>query len=284
MAMALLPQQDDQRAISFPVADFILALGIEKSKEGAETKKYIQAAVTECAKTLIKIPLPNGDYLVYTWFTKAIITASPTASCGWDTIIMHFNPELAAAIKTMKRAYTKLALLDLGKLQSKYAIRFYELALSYSGFAGKQGNPRDTWYFDKTLDDLRVLFDLDPALYPRTGDFRVNIIDKPIKELNKVQIGIRVKPIYVRKGKRLLGARFLCQWVEYPEAVSVHPAEENEQEAARLEKAYPEQFTRYYQKAITEITQGPGLFNDHPVLLNLLARGRAARQLQEQDD
>ena len=78
----------------------------------------------------------------------------------------------------------------MGKLQSFYAIRYYEMALSYRGFIGKEGNTEDEWFFEKTIDELRELFVLQEK-YKVTSMFRINVIDNPVAELNAAKVGFK---------------------------------------------------------------------------------------------
>jgi plasmid replication initiation protein len=53
---------------------------------------------------------------------------------------MTFSEHLAAFLAELKVAYTKIPLKEIGKLQSKYAIRLYEMAKSYESMVSKYGN------------------------------------------------------------------------------------------------------------------------------------------------
>jgi hypothetical protein len=214
MASALLPEKEGDYKVSFNVRDLIGSLGITW---GGEQKKYLRAAVEEALGATIKINMPNGDWVGYTWFTECRLTNFRLeVEWGWGTIHMEFNPKLGEALKKLK-GFATLNLMDLGKLQSRYAIRFYEIALSYAGFAGKDGNRRGEWYFDMTLQDIRIRFDISPNKYKLTKDFRVYIIDNSIEEINNARIGLWIEPEYQRSGRYLAGVRFKCRWIKRDE-------------------------------------------------------------------
>jgi hypothetical protein len=264
MAMSLISPKEGDYTASFKVTDFIQAVGLEVRSQGGETKKYIKAAVRECLDSHIEINKPNGDWEGYTWFTKSKLEDFKFEwEWGWGTIHMTFNPDLGEVIKAFKKAYAKLSLVGLGKLQSRYAIRFYELALSYAGFAGKDGNRPGEWYFEKTLEELRTLFQIGTEKYKVTKDFRVYVIDKPIDEINGAGIGLRIEPQYVRRGKRLIGARFNCRFVSRDEPLPVTPATKTGQEDDQIIAAFPEEFQKYLQEARRDDTTLPGLFSEH---------------------
>jgi hypothetical protein len=280
MAMSLMSPEKGVYRVSFRAADFVEAIGLEPGKQGGETKKYIKAAVEECLDSHIEINRPNGDWEGYTWFTSSKLKKfSPGRDWGWDEIEMNFNPDLGETIKAFKKAYAKISLADLGKLQSRYAIRFYELALSYAGFAGKDGNSPGEWYFDKTLADIRILFGIDSKKYTLTKNFRVKVIDNPIAEINAARIGLRIEPQYIRRGKRLLGARFVCRFARHGETVQVTPATETEQENDRLEAAFPEEFQKYFQEAVRDNPVLPGVISNF--IWEEACRGRANERLRE---
>jgi hypothetical protein len=47
----------------------------------------------------------------------------------------------------------------MGRLQSRYALRIYEIALSYKSLAGKDGNAENARYMERTLEELRKIFE-----------------------------------------------------------------------------------------------------------------------------
>jgi plasmid replication initiation protein len=58
---------------------------------------------------------------------------------------MKFSLELAEVLAELKWVYSKISLQDFGRLQSRYAIRLYEIALSFAYLKGKQGNRDGVW-------------------------------------------------------------------------------------------------------------------------------------------
>ena len=279
MAMSMITiKDDDNYKVSFRASDFIEALGLER---GGNTKVLIKAAVKECLRSHIDIDHDNGDWEGYTWFTHSRLEASKLEKAnGWERIVMTFNPELGEVLKTLK-GFTQVNLLDMGKLQSRYAIRFYELALSYSGFAGKNGNPPGTWYIrDTTLEELRELFKIEPKKYRDTKNFRVRVIDRPIKELNAARIGLHIEPEYDRRGKWLIGVRFKCRWVGRDEPLPVTPATETEREEEQLRAAFPEEFETYKAEYIAQKQAQPGLFAERQDSIELVAEVDAYEKLR----
>jgi len=246
MAMSLLPlepKKEKDFSVSFSVSAFMKSLGLER---GANQTRIVKGAVEECAGSLIKIEKLKEDsteYICYTWFSETdLFLTKLTAGSNLSKITMKFNPKIAEAIGDFKKQYAKINLIDFGKLQGRYAIRLYELALSYSGFAGQSGNKKNNWYFEKSVEDLKILLEIDSKKYKQTGRFRIDVVDKPISEINAADIGIRIEPEYQREGKFLLAIRFNCRWIARNEPVPVAPCTETEREEEELLKKYPEEF------------------------------------------
>lgn len=246
MGMALLPMQlqtKDDYTVSFTINDFLTALNII---DGTRTRELIRASVKECAKSVITVQDDNDAYALMPWFKKVDAT--------WRTnnFKLTFNPELAKLIIELK-GKAKLDLIDLGKLQSKYAIRFYELAMSYAGFAGKNGNKKNHWYFERGVGELRELFAIPDSRYKRTADLRTYVVDAPIQELNIADVGFKIEVEYIRKGRMLIGFRFCCRY-ECRAEREVSPLAKTltEKENEKLKKLYPDLWEKYYQEELQQ--------------------------------
>jgi len=283
MAMSLLPMEissDKDLTVSFTVTSFMKSLGLEK---GTKTRLLVQAAIEECAGSLIKILTPEDNYYCYTWFSKTILSHTSIGreiAWDWDRITMKFNKELAEALGDFKKQYAKFNLIDFGKLQSRYAIRIYELVMSYSGFAGKNGNKKNCWYIETMpIAQLRLLFDIEPNKYKMTKDFRVRVIDDPIEEINSANIGIRIEPEYVRQGKKLLGVKFNCRWVERDEPRNVTPVTETEKEKDKLIDNYPDEYKTFLDEELAQ----KNLFNISNEMFVKIAEAEAVKRLIEYD-
>lgn len=203
MAMSLLPIKiitNNQLKVTFSVKSFLKALNLTDG--GFQRSLVCKNTVKEASSLFIKFVNTEKEYAAMPWFKKVYYS--------WDLDIfeMVFNDELISLLEEFK-GQAKLNLLALGKLQSFYAIRFYELIMSYKGFCGKKGNKQGFWFFERTVLELRQLFKLENK-YKRTGDFRTNVVDLPIRELNNAKLGFFIELEYLRKGRRLLGFRFLC--------------------------------------------------------------------------
>jgi plasmid replication initiation protein len=214
--------------------------------DGSRTRDLIRSAVKECARNVITVKDDDEAYGLMPWFEKVYV--------DWkaNRFFLTFNADLAKLLMELK-GKTRLDLIDIGKLQSKYAIRFYELAMSYAGFAGKNGNKEKCWYFEREVGELRELFAISDKKYKMAKDFRIRVVDEPIQELNSADVGFKIEIEYIRKGKKLTGFRFCCHYESRTEREATPPAETlTEKENAKLKKLYPELWEKFYQEELSQ--------------------------------
>jgi len=263
MAMALIPPDLSSLSAAFTFTEFCKAVGYEK---GGESYLIYKAAVKECSNNRISIELqlPKKGKTIwqgYTWFTFAEIDE------GTGVCTMTFSPQLAAALLDMKRVYAKINLQDLGRLQSKYALRLFEMAKSYESLAGKDGNEQDAWYFERTVQEFKELFGLSDDIYKETKYFRQRIIEDPIKEINKAGIGVKITTEGIKQGRQLSSIRLNCKkaprktqakcgrkkkevQLELAD-IKIRQSETlQEKEMEHLKELYPKEFEAFYAKEL----------------------------------
>jgi plasmid replication initiation protein len=264
MAMSLLPldpakAEAAKYTVEFTASDFLQCLCME---DGSKTRDLILRSVCECSECTIKIS-DNKNFTVYPWFSKCGISAKDNLFITLDKIKMSFNPLLAEAIGDFRKQYAKINLKDFGKLQGKYAIRIYEFCLSFKGYAGKEGNAPAEWFTPcQKIEDIRILFDVDPKKYKVTGDFRKFVIDNPVEEINRANIGIRIEVEYRRERRKLAGIIFNCRYLKKDEPIKIHPATETGKAEEKLINDHLEEFEELKKKALKEQPALTGLNYD----------------------
>jgi plasmid replication initiation protein len=206
MAMALLPADMSSLTVEFTFPQFCTALGMPI---GGETYRIFRAAVRECLQCVISIETDldkkgKKEWKEFTWFTVS------TFSEKTGKAAMTFSGELADFLGAFKRVYTKIRLPDLGRLQSRYAIRLFELVMSSAFLQGKQGNADKTWYFQASVPDYRVMLGVPEEAYPETHKFKQKVIEGPVKEINEAGIGVAITPEGVKQGRSLVAIRLTC--------------------------------------------------------------------------
>jgi plasmid replication initiation protein len=292
MAMALIPPDLSSLTVAFTFSDFCKALDMPT---GGEQYKIFKDAVDECMQCVISIEIPadkkgKKKWEKFTWF----IYAKYNEATGKAN--MTFSPILAAALLDLKRVYAKIDLKDMGQLQSKYALRYFELAKSYSYLQGKEGNPDDMWYFVCAVEELRRMLSVPEGSYPATGDFRKKVVEYPLRELNEAGIGLEITTESIKQGRKVTGIQFNCKKVakqvrvkgkgrKKADAASLELPEQNpkiagqrkEKETQHLKELYPDEFAELYA---AELAKSPK-FLQSSALGKVTAEGEALVQLRE---
>jgi hypothetical protein len=266
MAMALLPSDLSTLSVAFTFPEFCNALGYVK---GGASLRIFKDALVECVENIIRIEPPsrkNGPpgLEVHHWFNSAKFDGD-SGLCQ-----MTFDQDLADFLKELKRLYARIDLSDLGKLQSRYAIRIYEIVLSYKSLQGKDGNPENSWYVERTLEELRKTFGIKPEEYKENTEFRRRVIEGPVKEINEAGIGVKIKAESIKKGRSITGFRFNSESVpkttdgkrrkkaglpqnELPETNPREERNRTEKENEHLKELYPDEFADLYAEALKNL-------------------------------
>lgn len=185
----------------FKTSDFAKSLGFQRT--GTKQKELIKQALIELQQSYIAID--TGDkFETFSWVTHSIYADKE------HKIAVEINHHLGQALMEYKKGYTAIQLLELGKLQSFYAIRFYELALSFSGFAGQRQNQRNSWYFEYSVEQIRQLFQIKDNEYSgRMTNFITKVIKNPLEEVGQ-KTNLRIDFEKIKDGKNVIGFKFLC--------------------------------------------------------------------------
>lgn len=264
MAMALLPPDLSSLSAAFTFADFCKALDYTKSGKSFEIFK---AAVQECMENVVRIETPpdkkgKTSWLLHHWFQVARFNKD-SGICT-----MTFDRELADFLKELKTLYAKINLDSLGRLQSRYALRIYEVAISYSSLQGKNGNETRAWYFERSIPELRRIFGIGPDEYQDNWLFRRKVIDGPVQEINGAGVGVEIKTEGIKKGRNLEGFRFDCKNVagktagkkqggrkaaSLPEPDGNAAQNREDKELEHLKELYPDEFAELYAAKLAEM-------------------------------
>jgi plasmid replication initiation protein len=265
MAMALLPADLSSLTAAFTYVQFCKATGYAV---GGEQYKYFKEAVKECLGNKIYLETKSAKtgkdvWEGYSWFSYSKIDDG-TGICA-----MMFSPQLAEVLIEMKRVYAKINLRDIGRLQSKYALRLFEIAKSYESLAGKDGNQSGAWYYERTVREFRQILGVPETAYSETKRFRQKVIEGPVKEINAAGIGLEIQSEGVKQGRNLVAIRLNCKLTprkapvkrkisgkkaepqpELPELFDNSPESRKEKELAHLKELYPDEFAVLYAEAL----------------------------------
>jgi plasmid replication initiation protein len=284
MAMSLLPTDLSSLTAAFTFQDFCNALGMPT---GGETYKIFKAAVQECMQCLIYLetePDEKGKkaWKAFTWFNVSTFDEKT----GQAT--MEFSDKLAGFLIALKWMYSKKSLKDIGELQSRYAIRLFEIAMSYKSMQGKGGNSSQKWYFERPIPELKKIMGVKEGTHKETRSFRQKAIEAPLKEINKAGLGIEIKTEGIKQGRRLASIRFDCAKV--PRTIRRKGKEEiplpepdynadrllEEKELERLRELYPDKYAELYEEKMAA-----GLSWLPEEIRKTAAEGYALMQLKE---
>jgi plasmid replication initiation protein len=286
MAMALLPADLSSLSAAFTFIEFCQALGYEK---GGESYRIFKDAVQECMESVIQVEGPPNKrgktpWVMFHWFQLAEFNPDN------GVCTMTFDKKLAEFLKELKRLYAKINLSDLGRLQSRYALRIFELAISYASLQGKDGNEDKSWYIERTLEELRKLFGIAPGEYKENREFRRKVIEAPVREINSAGIGVQIKTESIKKGRNLAGLRFDCtkvarttkkkrgkKAVPLPDFPLADPGSKAAKEEEHLKELYPDEFAELYREALETLPK----FGAGEGLRQYAAEGSTIRALKE---
>jgi len=287
MAMSLLPPDLSSLTAAFTFTEFCKALGMP---EGGKTYKIFKDAVDECMQCLISIEIELDEkgkkfWKKFTWFTVATFNEKT----GQAT--MKFSDELAEFLTALKWMYSKIDLKDIGDLQSRYAIKLFEMAVSYRSMQGKRGNADQSWYFERPIPELRMIMGVPEKAYKETRLLRQKVIEEPIKEINRSGLGLEITPEGIKQGRRLVAIRFDCKRAprtirgKKPGTKEAVPLPDQnpktsdlleEKELEHLKELYPEEFAELYE---TELAKAPAYIPEG--FKQIGAEGSALMQLKQ---
>lgn len=195
---------------TFTIGDFCNDLKISC---GGNQRKFIEKAINTALKESIMLSSQEKtDW--FPWFVKASFEQEK----NYKQIKFIFNPAILAIALSETKYYTNLELEMLGKLNSLYAIRFYELIKSRYNMKGKYkyGNSSGEWKTDLlTFEFIRDYLQIPEGKYSeRMDNFRKYVINNPINEINKYATTFQVNVEYIkggRKGTLLVGIVLHCK-------------------------------------------------------------------------
>lgn len=189
----------------FSFQEFYQRMGM---KRGTGLDKRIVEAVDECARAIIKVQNTPEAWKAYTWFSSASINSKT------EKIEMTFNPLIYQAITEWyfaNKGYSALRLELLGQLSSFYSMRYYEMALAQMGNKGKNGNEQGQWFFERTISELKTMFEIQKTKsYERTECFIQKVVKEPIDQLNEKNKDFQIDVIKIKEGRKTTGFRFVC--------------------------------------------------------------------------
>lgn len=159
------PFDTGEEIYSFPIKEFCEVCNIEEDNN----RNFINAkkSLKGLADKSVWVVQPNGDEILLRWLDR--VRLNRTTNC----FEVSFHRDMLPYLFDLQKKYTKYSLSNVLTMRSKYGIRLYELLKSYK-------------YFNKpitfTIDELKKR--LDAENYNRYPDFKVNVLDKAVSDIN----------------------------------------------------------------------------------------------------
>lgn len=229
-----LTNSQNPNFVSFSFSDFFTDLNL---KDGQKTRTLIKESANEILDMKIVLEDNEKQYEVTNVFQSAKCVFTET------TFSFKFTDDMKVFLDELKEiGFSLFEINDLGKLKSFYALRYYLVAISYKGFKGKNGNGKNSWFFEYTVEELRKLFDIQDDEYAQIGPFKNIVIELPLKELNAKNIGIQIVCTPMKKGRKIVGFHFDCMEASAaPRLDSIKVPELEDKSAAEESGSKPEE-------------------------------------------
>ena len=205
------PYKPDERPrylTEFRISAMLYTLGMANTDTN---RKRIRKAVNTIAENTLKLFDDEEHLDVLNWLQRGIYDEKK------DVVTLIFTDEIGKLFEECKKRFSLINLKTVGGLKSFYAMRFYEIALSYRGYMGKCENDSKTWFFEYSLEEIRTMFKIDESSYSYqkgTNTFITKVVKQPIAELNKNNpdfvIRLEKQVDYLDK-RRVTGFKFVCK-------------------------------------------------------------------------
>lgn len=182
------PTEEELNEIGYPIniAEFRKAAGLKGKGYYTELKKI----TTGLIKRAFTINEKDGD-LQTSWLSSAKYIDQS------GVVFVNFDPRLKPYLVQLKKAYTAYNIQYVMKLNSKYAMRIYELLKQYEKIGHRKF----------ALEEFREMVGIEAGKYIMFGDLNRNVLKKAQKEMLETA---DIKFIYQTKktGRKVTGIVF----------------------------------------------------------------------------
>ena len=114
------------------------------------------------------------------------------------TVTMVFAPDVVPLVTELERNFTHYAIEQISELSSAYAVRMYEILISWRG-------TQETGLIE--LDELRNRLGIAEDEYTRMSDFKRRVLDLAINQINE-HTDITAQYRQHKKGRKIIGFNF----------------------------------------------------------------------------
>jgi plasmid replication initiation protein len=170
-----------------------------------KTKRYEEIRQAICTASNQKLQYEQEDGTItkiMPWLTYCKLDPKN------NILTIKINKNLYDYVLNIRQSagFSIILLSDLLKLESQYALRWFEIIMSRSGHADKN----NSFFVRYTITEIRDTFSLEQK-YNQIRDFKKRVIDNPIAEINKKNLGYNIVPEYRYTGKSLTSVFLHCK-------------------------------------------------------------------------
>ncbi|MBD8052022.1 replication initiation protein [Limnohabitans radicicola] len=231
------PDDEDFKTYRIGVADFARFFGI--------THNSIHEQIEKSARALREreIYIRKGK----SWFSTGWLSSAKYTE-GSGFIEVRFDKELKPYLLGLKSYFTQYELEKVVNFKSGYAMRLFELLKKEQFKADGKG------YFKRSFeyDELRGFLGIDKKEYAFFKDFRVNVVQVAIREINANPDISIIKVDYPKTGRKVSHIVFHCEKAKQLQLDIDEPAPTLEEVPAR--KEHPEYISELIAIGIDEQT------------------------------
>ena len=159
------PHDSNDETYEFDVKQFCKACNIDWTN--GKNYQDVKSALKDMADKSIWLEMPDASEVLVRWFNRVVINK------GKGTFSIKFHEDMFPYLANLSERYTQYSLENVLPMKSKYGLRLYELLKSYQNLGG----------LNISLNELRKRLDCDS--YPRYPDFRVNVIERALADINE---------------------------------------------------------------------------------------------------
>lgn len=159
---------------------------------------------------------PKHKWKAFQWVTRC--SYDPSDGC----ITIQLHDDLKPYILQLRKNYIQYELINILMMKSFYSIRIYEL-ISIHSRNKAYANKIEKVYL--SVEEIRKSTDTEKK-YEKISDFRKNVIDVAVKELNAREFGFQVIYTTVKTGRKITGFEFTLYSIGNPDFWDERSAED----------------------------------------------------------
>jgi plasmid replication initiation protein len=194
----ITPNDEDFKTYRIGVADFARFFGL--SENSNSVYELIKKSADELAGRRIMLE-KDGSWLRLNWLSAA----SYKKKSGY--VEVRFDKDLKPYLLGLKGYFTQYDLEKIVNFKSGYAMRLFELLKKEQFKSDAKG------YFKRSFEyeELRGLFGIEKKEYKLFADFRINVVQVAVKEINANPDISVIKVDYPKTGVKVSHVVFHCE-------------------------------------------------------------------------